>query len=125
VQKRCVLRVSAILMNGTPWFTANMIPWNFIEKILDFLGNQPVTKGALRPPRLDHGFFLARRGAAPSGRSSAWLSSQMSDAPFLGVGPAARCALQDAATFELRRNAKDGEDDLGEVGCGIEERFGQ
>src|SRR5467141_1648232 len=32
-------------------------------QILDFLGNQPVTKGALRPPCLDHGFFLARRGA--------------------------------------------------------------
>src|ERR1700737_3069704 len=47
------------------------------------------------------------------------------DAPFLGVGPAARGAFEDAAAFELRRNAEDGEDDLGEVGSGIEERLGQ
>ena len=47
------------------------------------------------------------------------------DALFLGVGPAARRAFENAAAFELRGNAKDGEDDLGEVGCGIEERFGQ
>src|SRR5438309_10581329 len=54
-------------------------------QILDFLGNQPVTKGALRPPCLDHGFFLARLGAAPSGRSSAWLSSQMSSSASLSL----------------------------------------
>jgi hypothetical protein len=30
-----------------------------------------------------------------------------------------------AREFELRRHAKDGENDLGEVGCSIEERFGQ
>ena len=47
------------------------------------------------------------------------------DALRLGVGRAARRAFENAAAFELRRNAKDGEDDLGEVGCGIEERFGQ
>jgi len=46
------------------------------------------------------------------------------DALLLGVGPAARGPFEDAAAFELRRNAKDGEDDLGEVGCSIEERFG-
>src|SRR6516162_1000052 len=46
------------------------------------------------------------------------------DALLLGVGPAARGAFENAAAFELRRNAKDGEDDLGEVGCSIEERFG-
>src|SRR5712664_2742552 len=54
-------------------------------QILDFLGNQPVTKAALRPPCLDHGFFLARLGAAPSGRSSAWLSSQTSSSASLSL----------------------------------------
>src|SRR6266403_3481162 len=38
-------------------------PW----QILDLLGNQPVTKGARRPPCLDHRFFLARRGASRRG----------------------------------------------------------
>ena len=47
------------------------------------------------------------------------------DAVGLGVGTAARGTLQNATAFELRRNAKDGEDDLREVGCGIEERLGQ
>jgi hypothetical protein len=51
--------------------------------------------------------------------------SDAADALFLGVGPAARGAFENAAAFELRRNAEDGEDDLGEVGCGIEERLGQ
>jgi hypothetical protein len=31
------------------------------------------------------------------------------DALFLGVGPAARGAFENAAAFELRRNAKDGQ----------------
>src|SRR5467141_2184369 len=31
-------------------------------QILDLLGNQPVTKAALCPPGLNHGFFLARLG---------------------------------------------------------------
>jgi hypothetical protein len=47
------------------------------------------------------------------------------DALLLGVGPAPRGAFEDAAAFELRRHAKDGEDDLGEVGSGIEERLGE
>src|ERR1700737_2947037 len=55
------------------------------EQVLDLLGNQPVTKGALRPPGLNHGFFLARLGAAPSGRSSAWLSSQISSSASLSL----------------------------------------
>jgi hypothetical protein len=42
-----------------------------------------------------------------------------------GVGPAARGAFENAAAFELRRYAEDGKDDLGEVGCRVEERFGQ
>src|ERR1700730_17333599 len=54
-------------------------------QILDLLGNQPVTKAALCPPRLNQGFFLARLGAAPSGRSSAWLSSQMSSSSSLSL----------------------------------------
>src|SRR6516165_150807 len=45
------------------------------------------------------------------------------DAVGLGVGPAARGAFEDAAAFELRRNAKDGEDDLGKVGGGVEVRL--
>jgi hypothetical protein len=63
------------------------------------------------------GLFLLVRG---EGRLAAEF-----DALFLGVGPAACGAFENAAAFELRRNAKDGEDDLGEVGCGIEERLGQ
>jgi predicted TIM-barrel fold metal-dependent hydrolase len=47
------------------------------------------------------------------------------DALFLGVGPAPRRAFENAAAFELRRHAEDRKDDLGEVGCGIEERFSQ
>jgi hypothetical protein len=47
------------------------------------------------------------------------------NALFLRVGTAARCAFENAATLQLRRNAKDGKDDLGKVGCGIEERLGQ
>jgi hypothetical protein len=42
-----------------------------------------------------------------------------------GVGPAPRRAFENAEAFELRRHAENGEDDLGEVGCGVEERFGQ
>src|SRR5262249_48646447 len=47
------------------------------------------------------------------------------DAVRLGVGSAARGAFEDAAAFELRRNAKDGENDLGKVGGRIKERLGQ
>jgi hypothetical protein len=47
---------------------------------------------------------------APPGRLAAEF-----DALFLGVGPAARGAFENAAAFELRRNAKNGKDDLGEV----------
>ena len=47
------------------------------------------------------------------------------DAVRLGVGPAARGAFENASAFELRRDAKDRKDDLGEVGRGIEERLGQ
>jgi len=47
------------------------------------------------------------------------------DAVGLGVGPATRRAFENAAAFELRRYAEDGKDDLGEVGCRVEERFGQ
>src|SRR5712672_1277349 len=74
---------------------------------------------ALRLARFEAlaGLFLLVRG---EGRLAAEF-----DALFLGVGSAARGAFENAAAFELRRNAKDGEDDLGEVGCGIEERFGQ
>ena len=43
----------------------------------------------------------------------------------LGVGPAARRALQNAAALQLRGDAKDGEDDLGEVGRGVQVRLGQ
>ena len=39
----------------------------------------------------------------------------------LRIGAAPCCALDDAATFELRGNAKDGKDDLGKVGRGITE----
>ena len=42
------------------------------------------------------------------------------DTVRLGVGPAARCAFEDAASLQLRRNAKDRKDDLGKVGCGVE-----
>jgi len=46
------------------------------------------------------GLFLLVRG---EGRLAAEF-----DALFLGVGPAARGAFENAAAFELRRNAKDG-----------------
>ena len=47
------------------------------------------------------------------------------DAVCLGVGSAARGALQNAAALQLRRNAKDRKDDLGKVRGRIEERFGE
>ena len=47
------------------------------------------------------------------------------DAVCPGVGPAARCAFEDAAAFELRRDAENGEDDLGKIGRSVEEWFGQ
>ena len=43
----------------------------------------------------------------------------------LGVGATAGRAFENALPFELRRHVKDGEDDLGDVGCRIEERLGQ
>jgi hypothetical protein len=47
------------------------------------------------------------------------------DAVGSGVGPAARGAFENAAAFQLRCYAEDGEDDLGEVGRSIKERLGQ
>ena len=47
------------------------------------------------------------------------------DALSLCVGTAPCRAFQDAAALQLRRNAKDGEDDLGEVGRGVQVRLGQ
>jgi hypothetical protein len=46
------------------------------------------------------------------------------DAFGLGVGPAPRRALGDAAAFELRGNAKHGKNKLGEIGRGIDNRLG-
>ncbi len=43
----------------------------------------------------------------------------------LRVGAASRSAFQDAAAFEFRGNAKNGENDLGEIGRGIKEWFGK
>ena len=65
---------------------------------------------ALRLARFEAlgGLFLLVRG---EGR----LAAQF-DALFLGVGLAARGALQNAAALQLRGNAENGEDDLGEVG---------
>ena len=65
-------------------------------------------------PRLEAGagLFLLVRGEG-------WLAAEF-DAVCLGVGPAARGALQDAAALQLGGDAKDGEDDLGKVGRGIE-----
>ena len=45
------------------------------------------------------------------------------DALFLGVGPAARGAFEDAVGLQLGGNAKNCKDDLGKVGCGVEVRF--
>ena len=39
------------------------------------------------------------------------------------IGPAARGAFEDAATFELRRDAKQGKDKLGKIRRGIDSRF--
>jgi hypothetical protein len=47
------------------------------------------------------------------------------DAVGLCIGPAAGGALQYAAALQLGSNAEDRKDDLGEVGRGIEERFGK
>jgi hypothetical protein len=47
------------------------------------------------------------------------------DAFVLGVGPTARGAFEDLVSFELLRNAEYGENDLGKIGRGIEERLGQ
>jgi hypothetical protein len=47
------------------------------------------------------------------------------DAVGLGVGPAARGALQEAAAFQLGGNAENRKDDLGKVRGRIEVRFGQ
>ena len=48
------------------------------------------------------------------------------DAFRLGVGPATRGALQDAATLQLRGgDAKDGEHDLSKVGRGVDVGFRQ
>jgi hypothetical protein len=66
--------------------------------------------------------FKALAGLLPLVRGENRLAAEF-DAVSLGVGSAARGAFENAAAFELRRNAKDGEDDLGEVGCGIEERL--
>lgn len=46
------------------------------------------------------------------------------DTLFLGVVPAARGVFEESAAFAFRRNVKDGENDLGKIGCGIEERLG-
>ena len=40
------------------------------------------------------------------------------------IGPAARGAFEDAATFELRRDAKQGKDKLGKIRRGIDNRLG-
>ena len=42
-----------------------------------------------------------------------------------GVGPAARCAFEDATALQLGGNAEDGEHDLGKVRGRIEVRFCQ
>jgi hypothetical protein len=47
------------------------------------------------------------------------------DPSFLRVGPAPRGAFENAAALELRRNAENGEDDLGKVRSRIKERLGQ
>jgi len=39
--------------------------------------DQPIAEGALRPAASQSRFFLPRLGAAPSGRSRSWLSSQI------------------------------------------------
>jgi hypothetical protein len=41
------------------------------------------------------------------------------------VGPATRGAFENAPPFQLRCNAMDRKDHVGEVGRGIKERFGQ
>lgn len=47
------------------------------------------------------------------------------DTGGLGVGSAARGALQNAAALQFRGNAEDGKDDLGKVRGRIKERFGK
>src|SRR5262249_43491824 len=47
------------------------------------------------------------------------------DALGLGVGPAARGALQDATALQFRSDTENGEDDLRKVGRGVEVRFSQ
>ena len=47
------------------------------------------------------------------------------DAVRLRVGAAWGGALQNAAALQRRSHAKDGEDDLGKISCGVEEGFGQ
>src|SRR5271156_4388223 len=47
------------------------------------------------------------------------------DALSLRVSAAPCGAVEDAAAFELRGNAKDRKNDLGKIGRGIEERLGQ
>jgi hypothetical protein len=74
----------SLFLNGVAQHLIGVLHPLFVQ-ILDLLGNQPVAKDALRPPRLDHGFFHARRGAAPSGRRGAWLSSQMSSSASLSL----------------------------------------
>jgi hypothetical protein len=56
-------------------------------------------------------------------RGEGWLAAEF-DALGFGAGPTPRRALGNATAFELGRDAKHGKDELGEIGRGINNRFG-